>query len=149
MNNNFVFILLIIVASCKGSSEKEHTYYYWKTNLTLNSAEKTALQNAKVPLLYTRFFDVDKIGGKFQPVGVITKDSTFKTDKIIAPVVFIKNEAFLYITSDEIQFLAASITKLIRNKTKELDLNTSDEIQIDCDWTAGTKDDYFKFLYNE
>lgn len=141
----FIFILFLIF-SCKETPPKEHTFYYWKTNLALNSAEKTALQNAKVPLLYTRFFDVDKIGGKFQPVGVITKDPTFASDKKIVTVVFIKNEAFLNIKKEEIEFLANSINNLIKKKNASLKLNINNEIQIDCDWTAGTKDDYFQFL---
>lgn len=93
----FIFILFLIF-NCKETQPKDHTFYYWKTNLTLNSEEKKELQYAKVPLLYTRFFDVDKIGGKFQPVGVITKDASFQTDKNIVPVVFIKNEVFLHKT---------------------------------------------------
>lgn len=141
----FIFILFLIFG-CKETQPKDHTFYYWKTNLTLNSAEKTALQNAKVPLLYTRFFDVDKIGGKFQPVGVITKDATIQMDKKIVPVVFIKNEVLLNIKDEEIKFLAESIHNLIKKKSKDLKLNINNEIQIDCDWTAGNKDDYFKFL---
>lgn len=113
----FIFLfVLILLFNCKDNKAKDYTFYYWKTNLALNSAEKTALQNTKVPLLYTRFFDVDKIGGKFQPVGVITKDSTFNTDKKIVPVVFIKNEVLLHINKDEIKFLAESIHNLIKKK---------------------------------
>jgi hypothetical protein len=33
---------------------------------------------------------------------------------------------------------------LLIKKSKNLDFRL--EIQIDCDWTAGTKNDYFKFL---
>lgn len=139
-------MLLFLIFNCKDKTPKEHTFYYWKTNLALNNEEKTALQNAKVPLLYTRFFDVDIVAGKFQPVGVITKDASFQTDKKIVPVVFIKNEAFLHINKEEIKFLAESIHNLIQKKSAELQLNTNNELQIDCDWTAGTKDDYFKFL---
>lgn len=141
----FLFVLFLLF-NCTDNKDRDYTFYYWKTNLTLNPAEKTALQNAKVPLLYTRFFDVDKIGGKFQPVGVITKDSTFNTDKKIVPVVFIKNEAFININKEEIKFLAESIHNLIKKKSAELQLSTNNEIQIDCDWTAGTKEDYFQFL---
>ena len=146
MQKILLLLSLIFLFNCKETTPKDHTFYYWKTNLSLNKAEKSALQNAKVPLLYTRFFDVDKIDGKFQPVGVITKDSTFITDKKIVPVVFLKNEIFINIKENEIQFLAKSIQNLIQKKSKSLNLNINNEIQIDCDWTAGTKTDYFKFL---
>lgn len=139
-------ILFLCLSSCEKIVPHEHTFYYWRTNLTLNKEEKIALEKSKVPFLYTRFFDIDKIDGKFQPVGVITKDKSFKTDKKIVPVVFIKNEILYGIKLDEISFLAESIRKLIASKGKELQLNMSDEIQIDCDWTAGTNKEYFQFL---
>lgn len=146
MQKIVLLLLILILSNCKEIQPKDHTFYYWKTNLSLNNVERSALQNAKVPLLYTRFFDVDKINGKFQPVGVITKDPTFQTDKKIVPVVFLKNEIFINIKEDEIHFLAKSIQNLIQKKSKEFNLNINNEIQIDCDWTNGTKIDYFKFL---
>ena len=119
MKKTFLIFLFLLLISCQKTQTHLYTFYYWKTNLTLNNAEKSALQNAKVPLLYTRFFDVDKIDGKFQPVGVITKDATFIMDKKIIPVVFLKNEIFINIKEDEIQFLAKSIQNLIQKKSTE------------------------------
>jgi hypothetical protein len=56
------------------------------------------------------------------------------------------NRTFLKITDQEIKFLAESINSLIQKKILEYHFKTSSEIQIDCDWTAGTREDYFKFL---
>ncbi len=112
----------------------------------MDKEETKVLEQASTPYLYTRFFDVDKVGGKFQPVAVITKDKSFQTDKEIVPTVFITNPAMLNISAEEIQFLAKSIDHLIQKKAEEYHLKTGNEIQIDCDWTAGTRDDYFKFL---
>ncbi|MCW3162093.1 hypothetical protein [Chryseobacterium oryctis] len=143
----FRFILfLFIIQSCTSKENHNYTFYYWKTKLALDKTEKEALNKATTPYLYTRFFDVDKIDGKFQPVGVIIKDKSFETNKQIVPTVFITNRTFLYITKEEITFLAESIYDLIQKKSGEYQLKTNNEIQIDCDWTAGTRDDYFKFL---
>lgn len=142
---SFVFILFLTV-SCSKQQTHRYTFYYWKTNLALDTTEKQALQKASLPDLYTRFFDVDKMNGKFQPVGVITRDKSFITGKQIVPTVFITNRALLDITDKEIRFLAESIQGLIQKKTSEYRLKTGNEIQIDCDWTAGTRNDYFKFL---
>ncbi|MDQ1159633.1 hypothetical protein QE422_000001 [Chryseobacterium sp. SORGH_AS 447] len=49
-------------------------------------------------------------------------------------------------TDQEIAFLAESINGLIQKKVSDFQFKTYNEIQIDCDWTAGTRDDYFKFL---
>lgn len=141
----FLFILLLI-ASCSSKEKHPYTFYYWKTNLKLDPEEKRILDKAPVPFLYTRFFDVDKIDGKFQPVAVITKDASFQTSKQIVPTVFITNPALLGISPDEITFLAESIHHLVQKKAQEYHLKINNEIQIDCDWTAGTREDYFKFL---
>jgi hypothetical protein len=141
----YVFLFIFLV-SCSPKENHPYTFYYWKTKLSLNQGEKKTLDQATFPYLYTRFFDIDKIDGKFQPVGVITKDKSFETQKQIVPTVFITNRTFLYIKKEEITFLAKNISDLIQKKASEFDLKTNNEIQIDCDWTAGTKDDYFKFL---
>lgn len=143
-----ITFLLFFTFSCKSDDHKNHpyTFYYWKTKLSLNPSEEKALQKTKIPILYTRFFDVDKINGKFEPIATITKDQNFKTEKTIVPVVFITNQTFVGITSDEIMFLTKNILTLINKKIIEFDLKKSDEIQIDCDWTSGTQNDYFKFL---
>lgn len=139
----FIFFLIV---SCSKEKNHPYTFYYWKTQLSLDKVEKKALDQCTVPYLYTRFFDVNKVGGKFQPIAVISKDKSFQTDKEIVPTVFITNPSFLNITDNEIHFLAKSINDLIQKKIKEYNLKTNNEIQIDCDWTAGTRDDYFKFL---
>lgn len=139
----FIFFFAI---SCNKKEIHPYTFYYWKTKLALNPVEKNVLQKSTTPYLYTRFFDVNKVDGKFQPVGVITKDKSFETDKQIVPTVFMTNQTFLYIHKEEISFLAESINKLIQKKTSEYHLKTNNEIQIDCDWTAGTRNDYFEFL---
>ena len=131
---------------CCNKSAHPYTFYYWKTKLALNAIENRALEKATIPYIYVRFFDVDKAGEKFQPVAVITKDKTFITAKQTVPVIFITNRTFLNIKPDEITFLAQSISDLIEKKKSDYQLKTSNEIQIDCDWTAGTRDDYFRFL---
>jgi len=141
-----LLLAIILFTSCSERQSHPYTYYYWKTNLALDKTEKKALAESTTHFLCTRFFDVDKVNGKFEPVAVITKDQSFSTEKEIIPTVFITNRTFYHIKTDEIQFLAKSINELIQKKVKDYQLASSPEIQIDCDWTAGTKDDYFKFL---
>lgn len=140
------FFLILFISCQKKETVHPYTFYYWKTNLFLDSQESAALKKATVPYLYVRFFDVDKIGGKFQPVATLTKNENFKSEKQIVPVIFIMNRAFINIKNEEIQFLAKSVNDLINKKNTEFGFPSSKEIQIDCDWTAGTRDDYFKFL---
>ncbi|ASK31636.1 hypothetical protein CEY12_16625 [Chryseobacterium sp. T16E-39] len=139
-------LVLILLTSCSEKDKHPYTFYYWKTKLALDQEEKKALDKATAPYLYTRFFDINKVNGRFQPVAVITENKSFDTDKQIVPTVFITNQTFLNISKEEIQFLAENIHHLIEKKIKEYHLNAGQEIQIDCDWTAGTRDDYFSFL---
>jgi hypothetical protein len=141
-----ILLTLFIVASCSRTEKHPYTFYYWKTHLKLDQEEKKVLDQASVPYLYTRFFDIDKSGGKFQPVAAITLDNSFKTDKQIVPTVFITNQSMYHISAEEIRFLAKNVHDLVQKKATEYHLKISNEIQIDCDWTAGTRDDYFKFL---
>ncbi|WP_228443016.1 hypothetical protein [Chryseobacterium nematophagum] len=141
-----IMVILSFVLSCNKNQNHSYTFYYWKTHLSLNKEEKKALKQSSTPYLYTRFFDVDKVNGIFQPVAVITKDENFETDKKIVPVIFITNQTFLQISEEDITFLAKNIFFLIQKKISSYHLTTHNEIQIDCDWTFKTKDDYFKFL---
>lgn len=136
----------LLVISCSEKQKHPYSFYYWKTHLKLNEIEKKSLNESTNSFLYTRFFDVNKVGEKFQPVAVITKDKSFETDKQIVPTIFITNQTFLHIKKEEIHFLAESIHQLIQKKAQDYQLKINNEIQIDCDWTAGTKDDYFEFL---
>lgn len=141
----YVFAFLFIF-SCNEQEKHPYTFYYWKTNLKFNDIEKDALTKANASHLYVRFFDVDKVNGKFEPVAVITQDKSFETEKEIVPTVFITNRSFINIQKEEISFLAEKVNRLIKKKIADYNLKTNQEIQIDCDWTAGTKDDYFEFL---
>ncbi|MFN1219488.1 hypothetical protein ACKW6Q_21175 [Chryseobacterium kwangjuense] len=141
-----ILFLLLIIVSCSKKENHPYTFYYWRTQLKLDQTEKKALDQASVPYLYTRFFDVDKTGGQFQPVAVITKDKSFRTGKKIVPTVFITNQSMYRISAEDIRFLAKHIHELVQKKANEYGLNISNEIQIDCDWTAGTRNDYFTFL---
>lgn len=141
-----LIIALFLIVSCSQKKAHPYTFYFWKTNLSLDKTEKKALEESTADFLYTRFFDVDKINGQFEPVAVITKDKNFLPGKKIIPTVFITNRTLLDITNNEIQFLAKSVNNLIQKKNKEYQLDSGNEIQIDCDWTAGTRNDYFAFL---
>ncbi len=141
----FCLIILSTLLSCSEPTAP-HTFYYWRTTASLDPSEKAALDKATTPYLYMRFFDIEKKSGKFQPIALVQNTASFKTDKKIIPVVFIKNEVFYDISLDDIEFLAQNIESLVRKKYAEFSALPITEIQIDCDWTAGTNKEYFAFL---
>ena len=65
-----LIFILILFFSCNKNGQHEYGFYFWKSKLSLKDSEKNILEKSTVTNLYVRFFDVDKIGDKFQPVGV-------------------------------------------------------------------------------
>lgn len=142
----FIFIALFFF-SCKESSKKNYSFYYWRTTLTLNKQEKDHLDKSTGDFLYTRFFDLDKVHNKISPVGILKVDlDSMDLTKKIVPVVFITNRTWQNITEKELQICAENTYKLIKEIATKNNLQITNEIQIDSDWTEKTRDDFFKFL---
>lgn len=140
--------LLCSVYSCK--TEKQGTqvaFYHWKTTFQPSVFEKSYCQRLNVQKLYVKLFDIDwdETIGFPQPVGVLEKADSIDWELI--PVVFITNQTFLRLDDSQID----TLTKLVTQKIKVLALNKLSskpfqELQIDCDWTATTRDRFFNFL---
>ena len=124
----------------------ETTFYYWRTTFKLDSIEKDALKKLGSKSLYIRFFDVDlDINGLPFPVSEIGFKQTPEME--IIPVVFIKNKVFDGITPEENLSLSKNIIQKILSIAKNNSIKLK-EIQIDCDWTVSSKQQYFAFLEN-
>lgn len=137
--------------------QQQHTvtpaFYYWKSQAALNSKEQSILQQ-NAGKLYVKFFDVawNNNQQSAMPVAkVLFADSTRswlaakKTE--IVPTVFITNETMLMLDSPAVMNTAFQIAGLIENiQSLQLPFATIREIQIDCDWTATTRDKYFLLL---
>lgn len=146
LKNTASSLALFLLLTCQSEQPHPYTFYYWRTNLSLSYIENQELQKATSPYLYTRFFDIEKVNNRFQPVALLTKDESFSSEKPIVPVIFIRNDALLNITAQEIEFLAKSIHQAIESNAADLQLNIAPEIQLDCDWTAGTRNDFFALI---
>jgi len=140
-------ICILLLTNCtKTNNNHDYGFYYWRSTFNLNKNEQQTLNKSKVGNLYTRFFDVVKQNDQFLEVGIININKETSTDKKIVPVIFITNETWFNIKPNDIQFLAVKINERINKIHSNHKLNLENEIQIDSDWTASTKNDYFKFL---
>lgn len=140
-------ICILLLTNCtKTNNNHDYGFYYWRSTFNLNKNEQQTLNKSKVGNLYTRFFDVVKQNDQFLEVGIININKEISTDKKIVPVIFITNETWFNIKPNDIQFLAFKINERINKIHSNHKLNLENEIQIDSDWTASTKNDYFKFL---
>jgi len=151
-----LFVLCSAMSLCCNQSSKkagrniERSFYFWRSVFHLSEPEKKALTEFHIKTLYTKFFDVDWDPTTGQPLPVAQvrfQDSAFlKQDSIqIIPVVFITNSCIKNIDSSQAKQLAVKITDLVNGISKANGL-TFHELQIDCDWTSSTKENYFKLL---
>ncbi len=148
-------ILVFTVVSCSGNNKnREINFYHWKTNLNLDEAQKEYLQNLGLKKLYVRFFDVQWVDTENSAYPFATLQNGFyDTSYQVVPTVFITNEAINNTSQNKIKGLAIEIAdKIKRLCNQRLYQHTNNqlikEIQIDCDWTEGTKDKYFQLLEN-
>lgn len=151
---------IVFFMSCKKELPKVEkvttAFYYWKTkNWTLEQEEEITIKNASIEKLYVKFFEIanDEIQGNI-PVsknnirikGPYNPSKNPQAD--IVPCVYIRNQVFKKSNKKELDVLAENIHYLVEKKKKDNFRKSKviNEIQIDCDWTLSTKDNYFYFL---
>ncbi|MGN6477675.1 MAG: hypothetical protein ACTHKV_10655, partial [Flavipsychrobacter sp.] len=121
---------------------------FWKLNTAgNNAAEKVSALG--VNHFYIHFMDIDWDAAVSMPIPKAqlfgTLDTAF-TNKDCTPVVFITNAVFQHISPAQSDELAKHIaTKLVAIAHSQ-HITSYNEVQIDCDWTPGTKEKYFRFL---
>ena len=153
---NFVFLVLLssFLLSCKNNNKVENVtraFYYWKSNSGYEeqNTEKLLLDTLKTEKLYVKFFEVESndVMGNI-PVSK-SRFSLYDEAKCqIIPCVYLHNEVFLKSDFKQLDALADNINFLINKKLEEnfSSQKVTPEIQMDCDWTLKSKENYFYFL---
>ena len=150
-----VFTSCILFINCNNKHRPrniERSFYYWKSVLNLNDFEKEQVTSLKVKTIFLRFFDVDwdEVSNSALPKAPVKIIDTayFNTQQIkIIPVVFITNECLQKVDSTQITSLANKIISLLKSSYNiSFSQQKLNEIQIDCDWSATTKQKYFSLL---
>jgi hypothetical protein len=140
-------------------------FYYWKnTEFTLSKEENEVLKDLQIQKLYIKFFEVipdekfDAIPVAKSSVHLWSFENGPDQDKIysaimrnleVIPTVFIRNDVLQKTTHEILDTLASNITFLIAKYYDDKIHNNPNnyrEIQLDCDWTIKTKDNYFYLI---
>jgi hypothetical protein len=140
-------------------------YYYWKNSeYSLDDTELSFLKTQNIQKLYVKFFEVelDTLLGAIPTaktelhIGNYSYDwntdsllNTTMSDLEIIPTIYIKNEVLHNLTIMSLDTLADNIFYLIKRYYNRQIKNTKEEfkeIQLDCDWTENTKENYFHLL---
>ncbi|PWA06597.1 hypothetical protein DB895_04065 [Flavobacterium psychrotolerans] len=136
---------MLLLTACKEQKTPAIAFYYWKTIFSLTSSEKNTLKENKVKKLYLRYFDIDLSSKSEQPYPqspICFKEKSI--DFTIVPVIYIKNKVLLS-KSINVENLAKKTNDFIQQINTKNQLSCR-EIQIDCDWTLTSKDNYLKFI---
>ena len=105
-----------------------YTFYHWKANYNVASSEENSALYIKVlDIAFTKTLEFRKTS--FQSV----------PSKGFIPVVYMDNPLWSKMRAQTM------VTKVL-NALKELPSKAYSEIQVDCDWTDGSKERYFTFL---
>lgn len=156
-------IVLLFCCSCKNTTQVERAFYYWKTDpYMLSEQEAKTITDQKIKKLYVKFFEVvpNEVFGSIP----VSKSSfhlylNYNADSLtkqavdslqIIPTVYIRNAVLTKATKGQLDTLADNIVFLVQKHYNEKSFHgsgdTLQEIQIDCDWTEKTKDNYFYLL---
>ncbi len=90
--------------------------------------------------------DVDVVDGNTIPVSPVTFKTPLPDSVQIVPVVFVVNEVLKNRTHKQLDDLAGKIVYYVAGKIKQSGKTSFNELQIDCDWTQTTRDNYFYLL---
>lgn len=116
--------------------------YYWRTTLTLDSAERAFLSEHGVGRMYVRYFDVVMRDGRPMPNATLQFADTIPDGIEVVPTVFIVENCLRHNLDSVAQLLVDRVVQM--NETN--DLLPARELQIDCDWTQRSQEVYYAFL---
>lgn len=140
-------LIICCLTGCKKKiSTADSAFYYWKTTLLLDKPQADLLKGAADNQLYVRLFDViwDEQKSDVRPNAIISINQDVSQFHIV-PVIYITNKTFEKLSPDQTGPLAEKVNRLINEITAQNKISYQ-RVQIDCDWTTGTKNRYFAFL---
>jgi hypothetical protein len=144
------FFFLALFCTCRDGEKRnvQRSFYYWKTVFSLSPKEQQTLQQLSVHRLHVKFFDVEwnRESGTPQPAAKSIVQQKPPANISITPVVFITQEPLQKSSPAQLDTLAVNISGLLSSFAANHQWPLSGEVQIDCDWTANTKENYFRLL---
>ncbi len=125
-------------------------FYSWRTTFSLSPTERAALEQQHVERLYLRFFDIELVqAGSGPAVPAVVAPVTLGAEPAlprgveIVPVVFLKNQALSHLGAGGAARLAEQLFAEVEKRAALLGAGPVRELQLDCDWTASTREEFF------
>lgn len=147
MKCKYILFFVILLMGCEQKREVQTSFYFWKTVYQTNTVEQSYLQHFNSKKLFVRILDVDRdLNGRITPVAPIKFKDQLPATLELVPVVFVVNEVLKEIDGAQLKKLASNIVQFVAGKIKQASKSSYQELQIDCDWTATTRSNYFLLL---
>ena len=139
-----IYIVLLFVAACgsKNEGERVHSAYYWTTTFKMSEQKSDFIRKNNIRRLYVRFFDVVMSDDVAKPNATIEFVDSVPADLQIVPTVFVMNDCMALRQDSLPERIVSRLLKMCNTH----DIKNVNEIQVDCDWTARTQDNYFRLL---
>jgi hypothetical protein len=149
-----IFVILATLSLLSGCSKVERphvvrgAFYYWRSSFEFTSKQRDYLDSLHVQTLYVKFFDVDwnPDSRVAQPIASIEFKDTIPQSMTVVPTVFITNRTLQHLTPRSVLELASNVVRKLKGTIAIDRVPDVREVQIECDWTATTKETYFRLL---
>ncbi len=140
----------LLALSCCAVPEQteELAFFYWRNRFALSPAEVALLDSVHCRTLYVKFLDVGReADGTIRPYALLeVADTVGLSGRTVVPCVFLTNAVFSGLSEGAVDTLARRIARALRDAGQLFPKQEFSEVQLDCDWTASTRDAYFLFL---
>ena len=145
-----LLILVALAAGCGRTTEAQgpearRAFYFWRTTFALSSAEQQAIAALHVERIYLRVFDLGWDDHAVAALGPVSGAGPVPAGVEIVPVVYIKAEVFKHLTPPQLPAVAAEAWRKVAGRAAALGFAVH-ELQLDCDWTDGTREGFFGFV---
>ena len=139
-----MLLAVLLTTGCKQSEmPQENAVYYWRTEWRTDSGERAFLQQYHINKVYCRYFDVVlNNDGEPIPNATIRFVQGQQEGLKLIPTVFITENCM----HQPHKGLAKKLVDRIVQMNETNDISGVDEIQIDCDYTARNRKNYYDFL---
>lgn len=147
-NAAFCALALLACACRQESPASQRALYYWKTRLSLSAEARDYMDRLQAGIIYVKFFDVDwsEAHAGPAPMAEVEIDTAFLDGLQIVPCVFITNRCMAQLQDAAVPGLAARILRKTEALATQYPALRIKELQLDCDWTASTRERYFALL---
>jgi hypothetical protein len=142
--------LCLALASCAKPEQRQAqpSFYHWQTRLELGAGPRALTDSLGCQRLYAKFFDVDwdEEYGNAVPLAEIQLVPGSYAGLELVPTVFITNRTLERLPAAERALVAQRIRDKLFDLARQDPALRLGEVQLDCDWTQGTREAYFELL---